>query len=284
MALLLLAGAIVLALGGCALVDFGGRRDALLDDAKARGWVASPRVGKVLPLLALHSPHPAGSSTLTVYIEGDGIGWRDRYTPSRDPTPLHPVGLRLALADPAPDVLYLGRPCQYQDLATAPKCTVEYWTSHRLASDVIASLSAAIDEAKAADGARDIELIGFSGGGAAAALLAAERRDVRFFATVAADLDLDAWTKLHGVAPLSGSEDPARSAALTARVPQYHWVGAEDDVVPPEIVRSFTDQEGLSAASSVEVVQGYDHDCCWHREWGARIAKRRAVLASQPTR
>jgi pimeloyl-ACP methyl ester carboxylesterase len=273
----------VILLSGCSLVDFGGRRQALLDDARARGWSIAPIRAGDFTLLSVRSPHPAAASTLVVYIEGDGIAWRSRYAPSDDPTPDHPLGLRLALADPASDVVYLGRPCQYAALAPGPNCAMKYWTSHRLAREVVASLSAAIDALKAAGGERDVELVGFSGGGAAAALLAAERSDVSRLATVSADLDLAAWTRLHNVDPLSGSEDPMRVADRIARVPQHHWIGADDDIVPPMIVQGFVAKEGLPG-SVVEIVKGYDHDCCWQRDWAARIAAARRELERQPIR
>lgn len=64
---------------------------------------------------------------------------------------------------------------------------------------MINSLGAAITLAKAACGAEQVILVGFSGGGGAAALLAAMRQDVTFLGTVAGNLDIDAWANLQGV-------------------------------------------------------------------------------------
>ena len=50
---------------------------------------------------------------LNIYLEGDGLAWVSRREPSRDPTPDNPIGLRLAAIDPAPNVIWLARPCQY---------------------------------------------------------------------------------------------------------------------------------------------------------------------------
>lgn len=62
----------------------------------------------------IHARLRAASDTslLVIYIEGDGLAWRTRNTPSTDPTPLEPVALRLAAADDAPSVAWLARPCQ----------------------------------------------------------------------------------------------------------------------------------------------------------------------------
>jgi hypothetical protein len=37
-----------------------------------------------------------------LYIEGDGYAWKNRHEPSNDPTPMNPVAMRLAAADPHP--------------------------------------------------------------------------------------------------------------------------------------------------------------------------------------
>ena len=219
----------------------------------------------------------AAAPVLTVYIEGDGRAWSDPYTPSDDPTPERPVGLRLALADDSPNTLYIARPCQYRDLAHSAPCSVRYWTNQRLAPEVIASLSAAIDQAKSASASTSVELIGYSGGGAAAVLVAARRSDVVRLVTVAADLDLELWTRLLKVLPLVGSEDPIRVARSTAHIAQFHLAGSDDEIVPAAVVRSFVSASGLGADAMAEI-PGYDHDCCWHRDWGRRIADIRRRL------
>ena len=46
-----------------------------------------------------------------VYIEGDGLSWIDRFTPSSDPTPVDPLTFKLTKLDQSPNVIYLARPC-----------------------------------------------------------------------------------------------------------------------------------------------------------------------------
>ncbi|MDA9667740.1 hypothetical protein N9T45_02775, partial [Candidatus Pelagibacter sp.] len=50
---------------------------------------------------------------VVVYIEGDGLSWIDRFTPSSDPTPKNPLAFKLAKLDQNQNVIYLARPCQY---------------------------------------------------------------------------------------------------------------------------------------------------------------------------
>lgn len=50
-----------------------------------------------------------------VIIESDGAAWRAAgFKPPKDPTPVHPIGLQMALrTSPDAKVLYLARPCQF---------------------------------------------------------------------------------------------------------------------------------------------------------------------------
>ncbi|WP_207459652.1 alpha/beta hydrolase [Azospirillum sp. SYSU D00513] len=208
---------------------------------------------------------------LVAYIEGDGYGWVTPERPSRDPTPRNPVALRLAARDPAERVLYLGRPCQYVGASVEPACGNRYWTSHRFAPEVVGALGRALDAAKRDSGAERLILAGYSGGGVLAALLAARRTDVDGLLTVAAPLDHAAWTRRHGITPLAGSLNAADAADALAGLPQLHLAGAEDRVVPPDLVRSFAARIG----APVRVVAGVDHG----GDWAALWPELRAALA-----
>ena len=103
-ALALLALAVILAgssLTGCAAIpDPAARRQAALATATAHGLVSLPPSGGELPVLALGRDGPG--EDLVVYLEGDGLAFLDRATPSPDPTPVTPLALRLAVLEPGP--------------------------------------------------------------------------------------------------------------------------------------------------------------------------------------
>ncbi|MEW6163667.1 MAG: alpha/beta hydrolase [Pseudomonadota bacterium] len=201
------------------------------------------------------------AEVLHVYIEGDGAAWPTLYHPPRDPTPEKPVALALAAQDPASAVAYLGRPCQYLDADRVAGCPVKYWTSHRFAPEVLAAYQAALDTLKARFGAHRLRLFGYSGGGVLALLLGGARTDVMQVVTVASPISVAEWAAWHKVSPLDGSLDPARLAAPLP--PAVHFVGAEDDVVPADVVASFAARSGARLRS----VPGFDHECCWSRDW-----------------
>lgn len=211
------------------------------------------------------------SDVLTVYIEGDGFAYASRGRRSMDPTPSDPLALRLALQHPGGgSVAWLARPCQYG--ARARNCHSDYWSIARYAPEVIDSAGAALDRLKTDASASRLILVGYSGGGALAALLAERRRDVSALVTVAANLDLATWVKANGLTPLTRSIDPATEAAKLSRMPQLHFVGADDRVVDVRIARTFVARMAADAPVAVIVVQGQGHGCCWAARWPALTA------------
>lgn len=230
---------------------------------------------------------------LTVYLEGDGLAWRSGSRPSDDPTPVHPVALEMAAAHavtdaPAAPVAYLARPCQYTGARSARGCNVRYWTESRFADEVIVSTGLALDEIKHRLGANEVVLVGFSGGAAVAALLAARRADIVGLVTVAGNLDPGAWTAHHRVTPLDGSLDPVAFSPRLRDLPQVHFVGSDDRVVPPMLVRGFTARLDGRVSPSVVEVPGFDHHCCWARDWPrlqrqATTSIEQQVAASRPS-
>lgn len=270
-------------LGACAIVDSpAARRDRATAMALANGFEAVSVPSPPFVIAGFRRVTDGAADRLTVYVEGDGAAWRTRFHPAADPTPRRPVALALAVGDDSPAVLYLARPCQQVTAASRAGCAVRYWTSHRYSAAVVDSLDRVVDRAKASVGARDVELIGFSGGGVVAALLAARRGDVRLLVTVAANLDHAAWTEAHGLAPLGGSVSPLQHVGALRRVPQVHYYGDRDEIVP-ETVNARYFQALAGAPLSRHEVADTGHACCWAPVWPALIAAARdTVLASSP--
>jgi hypothetical protein len=257
-----LAAALVLALACCS-----GARQFRLDEATAigRSGGLQPRLLQARGFNILSFERPGREyATLTVYIEGDGRAWLNPWQPSTDPTPTDPIGLRLAAADLASPLLYLARPCQF---TTSDACDRRLWTNARLSPEIVDLFQQLINDAMRRSNSSRLGLVGYSGGGALAALIAERRRDVAWLVTVAADLDLAEWVRLEDVEPLSGSLDPADSAAAIEKLPQVHFVGGNDPVVPPAVVKAFARHMSTPNAARVIVEPGFDHECCWAAHW-----------------
>lgn len=209
-----------------------------------------------------------GSTTpLVIYIEGDGFAWRTRSEISTDPTPLEPVALRLAAADDASAVAYLARPCQFTGGQEARNCASDLWTSARYGNEVLAAMNTAINTLKQKAGASKIMLVGYSGGGTIATLLAMRRTDVVWLKTVAAPLDTDAFTAHHERRPLSDSLNPANSAAALVSLPQIHYAGSGDKIVPPSINRDVVARLDARGCATLRIVPGAEHGQGWAEIW-----------------
>ncbi|HAF44971.1 MAG TPA: hypothetical protein DCK83_08560 [Gallionellaceae bacterium] len=201
----------------------------------------------------------AAGKTLHVYLEGDGTPWIRKRVPASDPTPRNPLMLELMSLDAAPSV-YLGRPCYHGVHSSA--CTLDIWTNMRYSETVVASMSAALDSVSA--GYQSLVLLGHSGGGTLAMLLAERQPKVTMVVTVAANLDSDRWAALHKQQALSGSLNPATRPSLRTSIRQMHYAGAEDDNVPPQLVRDAVAQQ---PGATFKVYPKQDHRCCWRDVW-----------------
>jgi hypothetical protein len=207
--------------------------------------------------------------TLSIYIEGDGVAWLNDRTRSSDPTPVNAVALKLALADVRENVAYLARPCQFVADNLRRNCSVNYWTGHRFSPQVVAAMNEAVSQLKAHYAAKNLQLVGYSGGGAIAALVAARRNDVKRLVTVAGNLDHRIWTQMHTLTPLTGSLNPVDAWQHLAAIPQVHFVGAKDTIVPEAVAQSYRGRFPVGQGPEIRVIEQFDHHCCWVRDWPA---------------
>lgn len=207
---------------------------------------------------------------INVYIEGDGLAWLSRHQLSADPTPTLATGLLLAAHDPASNVVYLARPCQFNDFDRTP-CPAAYWSDRRFSDEVISAMNTALDTFIQSPSARKIHLIGYSGGGAIAVLLAARRQDIASLRTIAGNLDHVALNAYHQVSPMPGSLNAIDMAPTLAKLPQVHFIGGQDQVVPELITNRFLLAVGTDCAQVVKQ-PGASHISGWVENWPTLLA------------
>ena len=218
-----------------------------------------------------HIGAPEGRAAI-VYIESDGKAWRNYNQPSSNPTPTNPVGLRLAAQDPHTNVIYLARPCQYTGQEQTTACAQRYWTNARFAPEVLKSYIAALNTLRKNSAIQKFHLVGYSGGGAIAALLAATRQDIASLRTVAGNLDHAAINRHHDVAQMPESLNPINHTNWLTHTPQIHYSGADDDIVPEKIARAFVQQLATSQCARHRIIEDADHHN-WPRFWGDGLAR-----------
>jgi hypothetical protein len=203
---------------------------------------------------------------LTVYVEGDGLAWLNRNQPSLNPTPRNPLGLRLATLDGSDNVLYLARPCQYVDLYTEKKCSFAYWTHKRFSKEIIFTINEAINIMSSRSKSQSIHLVGYSGGGAVVAMVAAKRNDIDSIRTVAGYMDHVALNRKVKVSQLIGSLNPIKAAPRLKLIPQIHYSGRKDKRVPGWVLKNFSKAVGVSKCITLRKVNA-THDKGWEKIW-----------------
>jgi predicted esterase len=214
---------------------------------------------------------------LTVYIEGDGAAWRARQIPPRDPSPDNPIAAQLALVDSSLLVAYLARPCMYLGNELLKQCSNSLWTDARFGQEALLISNQALDSLVTTikkeysiplSSPLELNLVGYSGGGVMATLLASQRSDVVCLNSLASPLDIEVWTKLQKVAPLLQSFNPAFPDERLTRIPQMHWFGAKDRVVPPQALGRYHNwSPTLELAQVVKVIPSFNHHDFWVQEW-----------------
>lgn len=176
-----------------------------------------------------------------IYIEGDGYAFNAHGRATQDPTPHGTLVRELAFGDKNSNVIYLARPCQY---AKSPICSKRHWTTARFAPEII---NAEYEAIKNITGNNPVVLVGFSGGAQVSGLVATAKPglNVKKIITIAGNLDHLAWTQYHNLPPLNESMNLESYRRQFAKIPQIHYVGNDDKVMPPILVQEFVGDNDL---------------------------------------
>ncbi len=207
--------------------------------------------------------------TLNIYIEGDGLSWVSKTQVSSNPTPINQTLLNLLTIDDSSCKVYLARPCQY---INSSKCKEEYWTNKRFSKKIIDSFDEVLNSLKDKFLNKDFNLIGYSGGGAVGVLLASKRDDIKNLITIAGNLDIEKWTKMHNISKLDGSLNPADFTANLENIKQYHIVGNSDKIIPKEILLSYFSK--FKNKENIEYIYtNSTHICCFENSFEEVLKK-----------
>lgn len=263
--------ALLLCAAGCAAIISQNDRYVAADRVADRAGFEKSFIRASSFTLTAFTRFTKKGDSLHVYIEGDGAAWLSRTRLSDDPTPQTPLVMELAALDPASNVAYLARPGQYA-AEGVPDCDGAYWSEKRFSSEVVEAINKALDALRDRAGSREIHLIGYSGGAAVAVLTAARRSDVESLRTVAGNLDPEAVNRYHHVSPVKDSLNPMDAALKLRDLPQRHFAGSKDTVVPPGIARSFLKRAGRRHESGITVVEGATHTRGWQERWKELLA------------
>lgn len=209
-----------------------------------------------------------------VYIEGDGTTWAQHRSISMNPTPMNPVALHLAAHDKATNVAYIARPCQYSDMNDPNKpCDKSIWVNARYSEEVLKTMSDTLDEMKKRYDITEFNLIGYDGGGAIATILAARRNDVASLRTVAGNLDHNVFSSYHDVEPLSNSLNAVDFADRLRNMPQHHFIGGNDEIMPTAVLHSYLQALGQTSCADYTFIQEAEHEAGFVEKWPELLTK-----------
>jgi len=263
--------AVFFLVAGCACPTFLMDRFAAADRVAQSGGFEKSYVKTKDFTLMSYCRFTSPAQPLNLYIEGDGAAWLSRTQLSHDPTPQNPLVLELAGLDPAANVAYLARPGQYAAPAASPG-DPSWWSDRRFSNEVVNAMNEASDSLLAKSGGNKINLIGYSGGAALAVLIASRRTDVNSLRTVAGNLDPEGVNRYHRVSHLEGSLNPMDVAESLKELPQRHFVGSKDTIIPPFVAQSFVKRAGSQHAGEITLVEGATHFKGWREKWKSLLA------------
>ena len=239
---------------GCVSVE--KRTSRALDIAAQNGFKSFIYQTKNFQIFSFQRGFNKDQKYISIYIEGDGRSWIDRDTISSDPTPIEPNALLLAKFDTSSDVIYLARPCQF---IFDKRCKEQVWTSHQFSNDVLISYMEVLDSIKKNYDNVKFNLIGYSGGATITLLLAANRQDIHSIRTVAGNLNHNQLSLISKTTPLSGSIPATNFILKTENVPQIHYYGSKDEIIPNQIYLNYLNNFTKNECVKIIKVDGLKH-------------------------
>ena len=173
-----------------------------------------------------------------IYIEGDGRAFFANGAVSPDPTPHDNFVRDLVAHDMYSNVVYIARPCQF---IRDENCDFHDWTDARFSKNNIDSVANVI---RKISNNRPVVLIGYSGGALMTGLVIQQNPDIKVqkWITIAGVLNHHDWTNYFGDAPLMQSMD----LDSVPNVPQIHYAGDNDSVVPVVLSQKWVDENSLN--------------------------------------
>jgi hypothetical protein len=253
---------------GCVLADHPENREDTAKRTAAPVFMLPRDIAASPFMLQSYDRVYEKDAPATLYIEGDGVPYVTADQESTNPTPVDPVALRLAARDGGKNVIWLGRPCQYNEgWQNGKDCPSIFWTNKRFSPEVIAAYMSALDQIKQNTKVTGFNLVGYDGGAAIAAILAGKRDDILSLRTVAGNLDHRVTSQVNGTKFLDGSLNPVDFSAQIAQIPQRHFIGKLDRVTPPAVYNSYAQTAGNGSCLSVTLVDNADHQLGWVEQW-----------------
>jgi hypothetical protein len=126
----------------------------------------------------------------------------------------------------------------------------------------------ALDASKSRYNGIKFNLVGYSGGATIALMLASNRSDVNSIRTIAGNLNHNQLSVLTKTTPLYQSISSNDFIFKTKNVPQIHYYGSKDEVIPNQIYLNYLNSFAKSSCVKIIEVAGFKHTSKdWEHFW-----------------
>ncbi|MCY4330486.1 MAG: hypothetical protein OXC48_10485, partial [Endozoicomonadaceae bacterium] len=139
--------------------------------------------------------------------------------------------------------------------------------------EVIDSIDSAITTIKRYKPWKKLELIGYSGGATIALLIAAKRSDIISVRTIAGNLSPDLAFHLHKLSLPASTLLPSNYLSKLELLPQIHYIGRHDAVVPQAIAQYYVEQFENKKCIRYAVIPDTTHTKGWDNVWLSLLAQ-----------
>ena len=199
---------------------------------------------------------------VVVYIEGDGLSWIDRFTPSSDPTPTNPLAFKLAKLDKNQNVIYLARPCQY---VQNNRCQKETWTKLQYSNEIMSNYIEILKEVK--NKHSKVDLVGYSGGSVIAMYLASVKElNIKSVTSIAGNIKPGEFTQMLNISPYRTSLNLEAIESNIQSISQTHFYGNKDKVIPENLHLNYQARNLNNPCLKFTKVKA-SHDKNWELFW-----------------
>ena len=219
-----------------------------------KGFTKQEFPAKTLKLTGYVKKIKAGEK-LRVYIDGNAstVGIFNKSTKLA-----HPVAAELAQKDPYPYILYLNRPCYFDD--KTPQCQPVVWEQGKYVPEVVDEIKSALDRLQNKYTLSELELVGYDGGAAIALLVATRIKSIPVSVyTFGGILDTKKYALLTDEELYSDSLKPVYESYLVARIPQVHFVGGKDKQTPLFLAKDFAKKIKQPVSLKIKSYPSADH-------------------------
>ncbi len=196
------------------------------------------------------------SQKVRIYIDGNAK--TTGFFGKKRPTVENPIAKELALKDPYPYIIYLGRTCYYIEQSVCKPIT---WEKGKYMPEIIDEMKLSIERLQKKYRISEIELVGYDGGGTIALLLATRIRQIPVkVITIAGIVNTEHYALFHDEELPEGSLNPADESYLSARIPQVHYVGGQDQIMPIAFTKDFVKKLPKPVSAQVKAIPSATHD------------------------